>query len=59
MLNALIARTVGFYIRGARAVILLAIIVGVAASGYAAQHLYPVRLATRYSIATRSTGFRP
>ena len=38
MLNALIARTVGFYIRGARAVILLAIIVGVAASGYAAQH---------------------
>jgi uncharacterized protein len=38
VLNALIARTVGFYIRGARAVILLAIIVGVAASGYAAQH---------------------
>src|SRR5712672_1540628 len=38
VLNASIGRTVDFCIRHARAVILLAVILGVGAAGYAAQH---------------------
>ena len=38
MLSSLIGRTVDFCIRHARAVILLAIILGVGSAGYAAQH---------------------